>query len=153
MGRNTWRMGCAVGLLLAGFLATSRAEQPHQGGYYTYRYGYNPGYYMSQNPTVPYRFKGAGNFEMIQHMENGSSSGHAANAAAHATEPQSLKVVVERPAGRSVAVDIYDPHSKSVRTFQLQGGLESVKVQEFVVRPGERLVIAIQPDGTALKLK
>src|SRR5689334_22932851 len=127
-----------------GLFAQPMVAQPPQTSYrasQSYRYGYNPGYYAQSGAGIlatPKR--GGARVSPASVLRTPARPAQPEPPATFATD--GLTVTVAHPSSPPVYVDIRGPNNE-VRTFRLRGGLESIQVQKFTVRPGERLVIAL----------
>jgi hypothetical protein len=146
---SSFRTSAFGGLTVAALLVASQTASaaPPTAGYYTYRYGYNPGYYGRTGgaPPSPYAatpFAGKTQSLAPSWFVPAGSPAPAPLTAARpsgpaAAESGGLTVVVKAPPQPApLAVNLRGPDG-TVRRFPLEGGREAIQSREVIVHAGE----------------
>lgn len=139
--------------VLLATASSAWAQQPRVG-YYTYQYGYNPGYYATPAPAPSaylgpmYRpLKG-----QVRHYDTWYVASPPVTSATAPSQPsvtvkqtpqaQDLEVIVSKPAEDPVYVAVRGPDGE-VRNFRVSGGQAAIQTQKIIVHAGEKMTLNI----------
>lgn len=145
LSRNSLFAGAALFALTLLSATSATAQQPR--GYYTYRYGYNPGYYGSARPVAPPSPKGGAAHAPLTYVVS-QPRAEVNQPTPQAAETSGLNVAVRWAAPAVTYVGIRGPDGK-VRYFALKNGPETIQVRRVTLQPGERLVLNLAGSGPA----
>jgi hypothetical protein len=139
LSRSSLLAGATLFALVLLPAAPVAAQQPR--GYYTFRFGYNPGYYGSAHPLAPPSPKGGAAHAPLTFVAAVTPK-KTTPVAYHAPASSSLDVGMRWAAPTVTYVAIRGPDGK-VRRFALKNGPATIQVRRLTLHPGEQLVLNV----------